>query len=265
MSEHVLYSVADGVATLTLNRPASLNAVSPEMMSALLAGISRAAGDRAARAVLLCAAGEHFMAGGDLRWFHARTDLPESEARPAFTALLDDVQASVLALQRLDKPVVGAVQGAVAGFGLSLMLACDLVVAAEDAYFTLAYSNIALSPDGGATWALPRQVGLKQAMEIMLLGDRFDAARARELGLVNRVVPRPALGEAAGALAARLAAGPARALARSKALLLAAGQHSLAEQLAAEQESFVACALEPDFRTGLDAFFARRKPVYPVD
>jgi enoyl-CoA hydratase/carnithine racemase len=118
------------------------------------------------------------------------------------------VHASILTLKGMGKPAIAAVHGAVAGFGMSLMMACDLVVAADNAYFTLAYSNIALSPDGGATWSLPRQVGLKQAMEIALLGERFDAARARELGLINRVVRWRTCRSRALALAQRLAAGP---------------------------------------------------------
>jgi hypothetical protein len=104
---------------------------------------------------------------------------PGEQRQMRFERVIADVHFAILNLKGMPKPVVAAVQGAVAGFGMSLMMACDLVVAAEDAYFTLAYSNIALSPDGGATWSLPRQVGLKQAMEIALLGERFDAARAR--------------------------------------------------------------------------------------
>jgi 2-(1,2-epoxy-1,2-dihydrophenyl)acetyl-CoA isomerase len=154
------------------------------------------------------------------------------------------------------------VQGAVAGFGLSLMIASDLALAADNAYFTLAYSNIALSPDGGATWSLPRQVGLKQAMEIALLGDRFDAVRAHELGLVNRVVPLAGLQAEALKLAQRLAAGPAEALARTKTLLNQSLETSLESQLVAEQRAFAACGAHPDFSEGLAAFFERRKPVY---
>jgi 2-(1,2-epoxy-1,2-dihydrophenyl)acetyl-CoA isomerase len=145
---------------------------------------------------------------------------------------------------------------------MSLMMACDLVVAADDAYFTLAYSNIALSPDGGATWSLPRQVGLKQAMEIALLGDRFAAARACELGLLNRVVPAAELPAAAMALAQRLASGPTGALARTKALLNRSLATPLAEQLQAEQQAFAACAAEADFGEGLAAFFERRPAAY---
>jgi 2-(1,2-epoxy-1,2-dihydrophenyl)acetyl-CoA isomerase len=159
------------------------------------------------------------MAGGDLKWFRDQLALSPQERQLRFEEMIAAVHASILNLKGMGKPAIAAVHGAVAGFGMSLMMACDLVVAADNAYFTLAYSNIALSPDGGATWSLPRQVGLKQAMEIALLGDRFDAARALELGLLNRVVPLAQLPVATQALAQRLAAGPAAALARTKALL----------------------------------------------
>ncbi len=258
----VLYEITDAVATLTLNRPDSLNALNLDMIDELREATSRAAFDPEVRAVLLCGAGEHFMAGGDLKWFREQLVLPPSARQARFEALIAAVHASVLNLNGMNKPVVAAVQGAVAGFGLSLMLAADLVVAADSAYFTLAYSNIALSPDGGATWSLPRQVGLKQAMEIALLGERFDAARARELGLVNRVVAAGDLAPEANKLVRRLASGPAAALARTKSLLNQSFDRTLESQLVAEQRAFAACGAHPDFSEGLAGFFEKRKPVF---
>jgi 2-(1,2-epoxy-1,2-dihydrophenyl)acetyl-CoA isomerase len=140
------------------------------------------------------------------------------------------------------------------------MLAADLALASEDAYFTLAYCNIALSPDGGATWSLPRAVGMKRAAEIALLGDRFDAAQALAWGLVNRVVPASELQAQAEALATRLAGGPREALASTKQLLNASLTSTLAEQLHAEQRAFAACGVNPDFGEGLAAFFDKRRP-----
>ena len=254
----VIYDVKDSIATLTLNRPESLNALNLEMIADLQTASSRAAFDRQVRAVIVRGAGDHFMAGGDLKWFRQQLALPPHERQSRFEELIAAVHGSVLTLKGMNKPVIAAVQGAVAGFGLSLMLAADLVVAADNAYFTLAYCHIALSPDGGATWSLPRQVGLKQAMEIALLGDRFDAARARELGLINRSVPLAELSAETLKLAQRLAAGPAEALARTKALLNQSLDHSLATQLLAEQRSFAACGAHPDFNEGLAAFFEKR-------
>jgi 2-(1,2-epoxy-1,2-dihydrophenyl)acetyl-CoA isomerase len=258
----VRYEVSDRVATLTLNRPEALNAVNPDMIEALLESSARAAGDSAVRVVVVRGAGPHFMAGGDLKWFRQQTELDAPDRRARFDKLIRGVHASILNFRSMDKPVVAAVHGAVAGFGLSLMMAADLVVASSDAYFTMAYSNIALSPDGGATWSLPRQVGLKQAMEIALLGDRFDVTRARELGLVNRVVSPERLDNEAGELALRLAAGATDALARTKHLLNRSFDRTLEEQLDAEQSAFADCAAHADFVEGLAGFFEKRKPVF---
>ena len=261
----VQYEVDADVATLTLNRPEALNALDPAMVDALRAATRQAAEDERVRAVVVRGAGDHFMAGGDLKWFREQSALPASERRERFSTLLDGVHAAVLDLKRMDKPVIAAVQGAVAGFGVSLMLACDLALAAGNSYFTLAYSAIALSPDGGATWSLPRHVGLKRAMEIALLGERFAASRALELGLVNRLVEAEQLDFEARKLARRLAAGPALALARTKALLnasVSALPDSLEAQLLAEQRAFVDCAAHPDFAEGLAAFFEKRRAVY---
>jgi 2-(1,2-epoxy-1,2-dihydrophenyl)acetyl-CoA isomerase len=258
----VIYKVQGGIATLTLNRPESLNALNLAMIDDLRSATAQAAFDPAVRVVIVRGAGDHFMAGGDLKWFRDQLALTPQVRQPRFEDLIAAVHASILHLKSMNKPVIASVQGAVAGFGLSLMMAADLVVAADTAYFTLAYSNIALSPDGGATWSLPRQVGLKQAMEIALLGDRFDAARARELGLINRVVAPDELDAETLKLAQRLAAGPAEALARTKALLNQSLEMSLEAQLLAEQRAFAACGVHPDFSEGLAGFFEKRKPVF---
>ena len=261
----VQYEVHERVATLTLNRPDSLNSVNPAMIDALLASSAEAAQDDSVRAVVLRGAGKHFMAGGDLKWFREQTGLPDAERRACFLALIDGVHASVLNFKRMDKPVIASVHGAVAGFGLSLMLAADLVLAADDAYFTMAYSNIALSPDGGGTWSLPRHVGLKRAMEIALLSERFDATRAMELGLLNHVYPIEQLPGETTRLARRVANGPRLALAHTKALLNQSFDHSLDTQLRLEQTNFADCAAQPDFIEGLSAFLEKRAPSYASD
>lgn len=259
----VRYEVGEGIATLTMDRPQALNALNDALIDALAESTARAAADPAVRAVILRGGGEHFMAGGDLKWF-----AEEIEGRaPAvieaeMQARLARVHATTLNIRRMGKPVIACVRGAAAGYGVSLMLACDFALAAESAYFTLAYCHIGLSPDGGATWALPRLVGLKKATEIALLGDRFDAATAASLGLVNRAVPDETLDDECLALATRLKRGPALALARTKALLDQSCSTSLEDQLAAEQASFARCAAEPDFAEGLAAFAAKRKPKF---
>ena len=252
-----------GIATLTLNRPESLNALNLELIAARRDATARVAGDASVRAVVLRGAGEHFMAGGDLRWFRDQLHLPASERRLLFERVIGDVQASILQLRRMDKPVLASVRGAAAGFGLSLVLACDLAIAADNAYFTLAYRHIGLSPDGGASFMLPRSVGQKKAAEIAFLGERFDAASAAGMGLINRVVPAAELDAETDKLAHRLASGPRTAIARTKALLEASLQNSLAEQLVAEQRAFAESASLPDFDEGLAAFFDKRGACFP--
>ena len=258
-TEAVLKSVADGVATLTLNRPQALNALDSTMAEALGARVVEIENDPAVRAVVLAGAGGHFMAGGDLKWFQGFLEKPAAEKRRLFEVFVrEGAHRSVLALRRMPKPVIASVRGAAAGFGLSLVLASDLALASENAVFTLAYVNIGTSPDGGSTHALVRAVGMKRAMEIALLGERFDAKRALALGIVNRVVPEGELDRATAALARRLAAGPAEALGRTKALINASWDASLAEQLDAEAASFAACAAGADFAEGIRAFVEKR-------
>jgi len=248
-----------GVRTLTLNRPKALNALDQGLTEALRDAVLAAEADPRVRVVVL-QGGEHFMAGGDLKWFRGLVEGHSAdENRVRFERFINEVHPVIVSLRRMPKPVVASISGAAAGFGLSLALACDLAVAADTAYFTLAYSLIGVSPDGGSTFALPRIVGLKKAMEIALLGERFSAATALGLGIVNQVVPAAELAAATRKLAARLAAGPAAAYARTKALLNTSSSHSLETQLQREAEAFALCASEPDFIEGLDAFAAKRK------
>lgn len=259
-NDTVLLNIEGGIATLTLNRPQALNALDLAMVDGLRDATERVESDDAVRVVVLRGAGAHFMAGGDIKWFHGLLDTPEAERRKQFERLIEAVHSSVIRLRRMPKPVIASVQGAAAGFGLSLMAACDLAVAADDAYFTLAYCHLGTTPDGGSTWSLPRLVGLRQAMEIALLGDRFGAEKALQLGLVNRVVPAAELAAETAKLAARLAAGPTTAYARTKRLINESINRSLTEQLLAEQENFAASALTTDFAEGVRAFVAKRKP-----
>ncbi len=248
------------VCEIVLDRPEVLNAVDPATLTALAAAAAEVAEDEAARAVLLRGDGPHFCAGGDIRMFGALVDLPAEARARALREIVDTLHPLLTRLRQMPKPVVAAVQGAAAGFGLSLVLAADLALAAEDAVFASGYIHLGTSPDGGMTWTLPRTVGLKRAAELMFLGDRFDARRALELGIVNRVVPAAALLDAARALGQRLAAGPSRAYAAGKALLQAAVGETLDRQLRLEAESFAACAATGDFVEGVRAFLEKRRP-----
>ena len=251
---------ASGIATITLNRPQALNALDIPMSEGLRAATARVAGDATVRAVVVRGAGDHFMAGGDIKAFHETLDAPPAERRAMLERLIGEVHEAVTSIREMEKPVIASVRGAVAGFGFSLMSACDLAIAADSSYFTLAYRHIGTSPDGGSTYALPRLVSAKQAMEIALLGERFNAARALELGLVNRVVPQTELAAATQALALELANGPTIALGNTKRLINESLNRNLAEQLQAEQDSFAACAMTQDFARGVRGFVAKQKP-----
>lgn len=256
-------ATAGGVCTLTLNRPAALNALNQELAVGLRDAVLAAEQDQSVRCLVI-RGGENFMAGGDLKWFDelARSRAPHDN-RIEFERFAGEVHSVIVSLRRMPKPVVASVRGAAAGFGMSLMMACDLVIAADNAYFSLAYCLIGASPDGGSTFALPRIVGAKKAMEIALLSDRFDAAAAERLGLVNRVVPASSLDEETTRLAARLAAGPTAVYGRTKQLLNASLNSSLESQLQREAEAFARSASEPAFAEGVRAFIEKRKPQWP--
>ena len=248
------------VLEIILNRPEVLNAANRELIAELADATAEAAEDRSARVVLLRGAGTHFCAGGDITMFGELIKLPPADRRRSLYQIVDGLHPLLIRLRHMPKPVVAVVQGAAAGFGLSLVLAADLAVAAEDAIFASGYIHLGTSPDGGLTATLGRVVGLKQAAELMMLGDRFDAQRAFELGLVNRLVPPAALEGAALALATRLANGPTHAYARTKALLQATLGDAFDAQLRRETESFAACAAGEEFVEGVRAFLEKRPP-----
>lgn len=261
MSELVLTDIKDHVAWITLNRVPALNALNEDLTLALREAVFAAEQDAAVRAVVL-RGGKHFMAGGDLKWFAESLDLPAAEKRIKFERFIQLVHPIIVAIRRMPKPVIASVDGACAGFGLSLMMACDMTVATDKAYFTLAYSLIGATPDGGSTYALPRLVGLKRAAEIAFLGERFDAATAEHYGLVNRVVPQEALDAETAALAGRLAAGPTAVYARTKALLQRSLDTPLETQLQREAEAFADASAEPDFAEGIGAFLEKRPATF---
>ena len=245
-----------GVAVLELNRPQALNALDVPTARAFHAAVQALAGDATVRAVVVRGAGRAFGVGGDLAAMHA------GDAAAVALQLIEPLHAAVLLLQAMDAPVLASLHGAVAGGSMSLAMACDLAIAADDARFNLAYVGIGASCDLSGSWHLPRLVGLRRALEIALLPDAVDAAEAQRIGLVNRVVPRAELEAATLALARRLADGPTRAHGRLKRLLRGALQNPLPAQLDAERDAFVASTGTADFREGLDAFFAKRPPRY---
>ncbi|HYG90722.1 MAG TPA: enoyl-CoA hydratase-related protein [Azospirillum sp.] len=254
-SAPVLLDQEGAVAWLRLNRPAVLNALDEATAHAFLDAVRTVADDSSVRVLVLSGNGRGFMAGGDLGRFQADLDHAADTAR----AIIAPFHEALMRLHRLPIPVLASVHGPVAGAGMSLAMAADLCIAADDARFTLAYARIGASPDGSASYFLPRLVGLRRAMEIAMLADPIDAAEALRLGIVNRVVPAAALADETKALAERLAAGPTAAYGRIKDLLHHSGTAELASQLGAEEESFAALAGTEDFREGIAAFFEKRK------
>src|SRR5688572_11397788 len=215
MSDSVIDSVADGVATILLNRPAVMNALDATMIVQLRAACEKAEQDPSARAVVLRGAGPAFLAGGDVAYFHANLSRMPELVRQGGAELND----AILALRRAPKPVLASVHGTVAGAGVSLMAAADLALAAEGTKFMLAYSRIGASPDGGATYFLPRLIGSRRALELMLLSDAVEAQEALRIGLVNRVVGADRLAAETETIARRLAQGATRAFAETKRLM----------------------------------------------
>jgi 2-(1,2-epoxy-1,2-dihydrophenyl)acetyl-CoA isomerase len=241
------------IATLLLNRPGSLNALDIPTAQALLTCCTELAADDSVRAVVLKGAGKAFGVGGDLAAL--RTD-----STATAMALIAPLHASVLLLTSMNAPVIACLHGTVAGGSLSLAMACDLAIAADNTRFNLAYVNVAANCDLSGSWHLPRLVGLRNAMAIALLGDTFDAPEALRLGLLNRIVPVTELESATAALAQRLADGPTQAIGRMKRLLRQSLDNDLPAQLDLERDNFRDSTVTVDFAEALDAFFSKRRP-----
>lgn len=252
----VLLTIEQSVAVITLNRPRVLNAIDAQMARSLSDVIGRVAQDGTARALMLRGEGRAFCAGGDVARF------VEGDPTAAIEAIIDPLHEALRALDALKLPTLVAVQGPVAGAGFSLAMACDLCIAADDAVFTMAYSRIGASPDGSATYRLPRLVGTRKALELAMLADSVRAPEALALGLVNRVVPATDLADEAMSLARRLAQGPTAAYARIKHLVGRSLGNDLPAQLDLEREAFLAGTRTADFREGAQAFLAKRPPLF---
>lgn len=259
MTEIVVYEVSDGVATVTLNRPAAMNALDVALKTALAGALRRAADDNDVRAVLLTGNGRAFCVGQDLREHLALLDAGD----PApLSTVRDHYNPLVRAITELPKPVLAAVNGVAAGAGLGLALACDLRLAADSASFTTAFTRIGLTADSGLSWTLPRVVGLTRATELLLLSEVLDADRALADGLVHRVLPAAQLAAAAGELAQRLAAGPTVAYAAVKAALAFGASHDLASTLELEADLQGRCGVSADHAEGVAAFVGKRPPEF---
>ena len=256
--ETVEYQLDGAVATIRLNRPDALNAISLQLGRDLKSAIDQAVSD-GARAAVLTGSGRAFSAGGDLREMQS---MGQAEGR--IEAFLDEplkaLHDVVRTIRETPIPFIAAVNGICAGAGVNFALACDLVLASDDAAFRQAFVRIGLTPDCGGTFFLPRVVGEKFAAELLMTGDSIEAERALRIGMINRVVPAAELMLQATELAQKLAAGPTAALGRIKKMINASYSNDLRSQLALEAECQLESGRSPDFREGVTAFFEKRAP-----
>lgn len=246
------------VATITLNRPDHANALDLDMASELARAARLCQRDSDIRAVVLTGNGKLFCAGGDLA---SMADAGE-EVDLALKGLTDQCHAAFSTMMRMRAPVIVAVNGAAAGIGLSLALVGDITIASEKASFTMAYTAAGLSPDGGATYLLPRAIGYKRAKEMMISNRRLSATEALDWGLVNQVVAPEALLEEAQTQAKRLAKGATDAFGSVKSLLLTGFSESLETQMALEAQAIGKNATGADGQEGVSAFLEKRRPLF---
>lgn len=258
MSETVLYDRADGIATVTLNRPDAMNALDRTTKAGLTAALERAHDDEEARAVLLTGSGKAFCVGQDLR--------EHAESLEAGEGLGDTVRLHynpiIRQLTEMPKPVVAAVHGAAAGAGVSLALACDFRVLSQRAKLSMAFANIGLAADSGTSWFLPRLVGRARAIELLMLGEPVTADHALELGLATKVVPDDEAYGSACELAGRLAAGPTVAFHTIRSSIGFGETHELAQTLEREAELQAHCAQTADHRGATEAFLNKQRPTF---
>jgi len=258
MTNPVIIERQGAVARIILNRPGQGNAIDVAMSKSLLEAAMLCDEDDSIRCVLLTGAGRMFCVGGDVGSFAAAGD-----HLPALTKELTAyLHMAIARLAGMNKPLVTAINGPAAGAGLSLAILGDIALAGRSAHFTLAYTAIGLSPDGGSTWLLPRLIGMRRAQELALTNKRSSADEAATLGLVTRAVDDDVLIGEADALAQTLAAGATGAMGRTRALLMSSFTTSLESQMELEARSIADSARSPEGREGVSAFLAKRKPQF---
>jgi 2-(1,2-epoxy-1,2-dihydrophenyl)acetyl-CoA isomerase len=259
-STPVVYDLTDGVATIRLNRPEAMNSLDIATKELLRDVVQEAASDPAARCVVLTGTGRAFCTGQDLKEHIQLLESGSSEA--LFTTVEAHYNPTVTALAGMAKPVIAAVNGVAAGAGASLAFACDLRIVADTAGFNLAFANVALSCDTGASYTLQRLIGPARAMELLYLPRTVKAEESLELGLATRVVPAAELDAVVAELAARLAAGPTVALGSMRRSVAYAASHTFEEALALESEMMQRSGATEDHRAAVAAFVAKEKPVF---
>lgn len=258
----VLFEKQDGALIITLNRPEARNAVTRDMNKLMYEALQAVEHDASIRVVLLRGAGDHFMAGGDVKGFNEVLDLTPEQRYSQFEGRVHAVTPMMLLLERMPQIFICAVKGACAGMGVSWVAAADLAIAARSAFFVQSQIKLGIIPDGGGTYWPARAVGLKRAKEIALLGDRFSAEDAERWGLINRVVDDAQFDAAVEELVRRLRSGPGRALGITKQLVNGALANDYAAQLAQEAVGVATTTAHPDFAEGVRAFIEKRAPKF---
>jgi 2-(1,2-epoxy-1,2-dihydrophenyl)acetyl-CoA isomerase len=256
----VLYSVVDGVGTITLNRPEAMNSLDIATKVLLRETVLQAAEDPAVRCVVLTGTGRAFCTGQDLKEHIAILESDSTES--LFTTVEEHYNPIVTAIDAMEKPVIAAVNGVAAGAGASLAFACDLRVVADTAGFNLAFANVALSCDTGSSYTLQRLVGRARALDLLYFPRTVRAEEALELGLANRVVPAEELGATVDELAGRLADGPTVALGAMRRSVAYAAAHTFTESLELESAMMQRTGATEDHRAAVTAFVAKEKPVF---
>lgn len=256
--ETIIAEVTDNIGTITLNRPAQFNALNLQMAKDLLAATISFDENPNVRCVVLTGTGKAFFAGGDLSGF--------GEAGDQRGALIKEMttyfHGAISRLNHMDAPVIAQVNGVAAGAGFSTVLACDLVVAALSAKFTMAYTKSGLTPDGSSSWFLPRIVGLRRAQELTLLNPTLTAHQALDWGIITRVVADEDLDAEVASMAKSIAAGPTKTLGAAKRLMRSSADHGLETQMDAETRSIAWSSLTEDGLEGVAAFLEKRRPNY---
>ncbi len=256
--ETLLYEVADNVATITFNSPKTANAMNPLCAQEFREVAESADDDPEVRAVVLTGAGKLFCAGGDLGSFAEAG----SGARKLIMEMTGNLHVGLSRLGRTSAPVIGAINGTAAGAGLSLVMACDLAIAAESAVFTMAYTKAGLTPDGSSTFYMPRKIGDRRTRELMLTNRVLSSAEALDWGVVNEVVPNDEVLPRANALARQLAKGPTAAFGGVKTLLNGTFEQTLESQMELEARTIGNLVMGTDGQEGIHAFLAKRKPAF---
>lgn len=262
MADGLITEVSEGVARIVVDRPEARNALSADIVQGMADFVESIEHDPAVRVILVRGAGDHFMAGGDVKSFAQVMDKPVEEIRASFETRSANAARLWIALERIPQPVVCMVRGFAAGASLSFVAGADFTIASDGAMFILAHVGIGLVADAATTYHLPRAVGLRKAKEIALFGDRLNAQQALDIGLVNKVVPDADLEGETEAVLQRLAKGPAVSLAQAKWLMNASLGSDLAGQIERETAAVGICGASNDLKEGVRAFVEKRRPAF---